>query len=256
MLLLAIMAMSGCMEKDTGTDKSVKTLSGEVFYRERMMLPPGSTLTVALEDVSRMDVPAEILASATYTPETAPPYAFALTYDPEQIQPNHRYALRARIESNEQLMFINMEHVPAFAVPEGQTVRMLVRRVPGQRSVKPAVPLKQTHWKLTQIGVQTLPEDIGAKQPFMEIQKKEQRILGFAGCNTFTGYYELSRTQVELLGLASTRKHCDKHMDIEQAFKEALAQVSFWKLKDEKLELYGQNDELLLTFSAEINPRQ
>ncbi len=254
LMLLLSLVLGGCME--TGTDKAMKTLNGEVFYRERMMLPPGSTLTVTLEDVSRMDVAAETLASVTYTPETAPPYGFTLEYDPEQIQANHRYALRARINSGDQLMFINMEHVPAFAIPEGQPVRMLVRRVPGQRNIRSSTPLIQTHWKLTGIGEKALPEDMGAQQPFLEIQKKEQRILGFAGCNSFTGYYELSRTQVELLGLASTRKYCEKHMDIEQAFKESLAKVSFWKAKDKQLELYSQNDELLLTFSAEIKTGQ
>lgn len=255
-LFVASLTLSGCLDQDTSTDKALKTLKGEVFYRERMMLPPGSTLTVTLEDVSRMDVAAETLASRTYTPDTAPPYTFTLEFDPEQIQPNHRYVLRARIESGDQLMFINMEHVPAFAMPEGHPVRMLVRRVPGPRSTGPAIPLKQTHWKLNQIGEQALPEDMGPQQPFMEIQKNEQRILGFAGCNTFTGYYELSRAEVELLALAATRKQCAKYMDLEQAFKKALAEVRFWKLQDEKLELYSQSNELLLSFSAEIKSGQ
>ena len=38
------------------------TIRGSAAYRERMALPPGAVLAVALQDISRADAPAETLA--------------------------------------------------------------------------------------------------------------------------------------------------------------------------------------------------
>ena len=70
-----------------------------------MMVPPGGSLEVTLEDVSRADAPAVVIARAEMPTAQAPPFLFALTYDPARIEPNHRYQVRARITVEGQLMF-------------------------------------------------------------------------------------------------------------------------------------------------------
>lgn len=73
-------------------------ITGTATYRERILLPPGHVLTVRLEDVSLADAPARVLAEQVTPLEgRAPPYAFTLAYDPETIQANHSYAVRAEI---------------------------------------------------------------------------------------------------------------------------------------------------------------
>ena len=79
-------------------------ITGTASYRERMMLPPGSTLEVTLEDVSRADAPADVIARAEVEASKAPPYAFTLAYDPARINSNHRYNVRARIMADDKLM--------------------------------------------------------------------------------------------------------------------------------------------------------
>ena len=80
-------------------------ITGTASYRERMMLPPGGSLEVTLEDVSRADAPADVITRAEVPTSKAPPYSFTLTYDPARIIPNHHYTVRARITVDGELMF-------------------------------------------------------------------------------------------------------------------------------------------------------
>ncbi len=86
------------------------SLDGEVFYLQRIALPPSATLSVSLQDVSLADAPAVTLARQSGPVNGQVPLPFHLTYDPSQVKPGHRYALSARIELGGKLLFINTEH--------------------------------------------------------------------------------------------------------------------------------------------------
>jgi putative lipoprotein len=86
-----------------------KSLEGEVFYLQRSALPPTATLSVSLQDVSRADAPAVVLAKQSGPIKGQAPLAFTLQYDPAQLQPGHRYAVSARIEVDGKLLFISTE---------------------------------------------------------------------------------------------------------------------------------------------------
>ncbi|NMU26748.1 lipo-like protein, partial [Vibrio parahaemolyticus] len=78
-----------------------------VAYRERIALPPNAVVTIALEDVSLADAPAKVLAKQTFETEGKQvPLSFELSYDSNEIKPNHRYSVRARIEVDGKLRFI------------------------------------------------------------------------------------------------------------------------------------------------------
>lgn len=66
-------------------------------YRERIMLPPGHVLTVRVEDVSRADAPAQVLAETSESLNGTPPYRVTLGFPTSQIDPRHIYAARAEI---------------------------------------------------------------------------------------------------------------------------------------------------------------
>ncbi|MEG1627214.1 YbaY family lipoprotein [Pseudomonas sp.] len=89
---------------------SKASLDGEVFYLQRIALPPTATLSVSLQDVSLMDAPAVTLASQNGPINGSVPLPFHLSYDPAQVKPGHRYAVSARIEADGKLLFINTEH--------------------------------------------------------------------------------------------------------------------------------------------------
>lgn len=86
------------------------TLTGTVTYLQRIALLPGSVIEVKLEDVSIADAAAPVLASQVITTAGENvPIPFELTYDPADIEPNRRYALRVRITVDGELEWINTE---------------------------------------------------------------------------------------------------------------------------------------------------
>jgi putative lipoprotein len=107
----------------------MRVISGEVWYRERIALPPGAEVLVTLEDQSRADAPATVLTDYTYVVnEEQQPFPFRLVYNPEAIDERMTYGLRARIEQDGQLMFTSTEHIDPFAGQPGEPVRIMVSR--------------------------------------------------------------------------------------------------------------------------------
>ncbi|MGD1464155.1 YbaY family lipoprotein [Vibrio harveyi] len=126
-------ALVGCQTSQTtemeSAEASMKTITGTVAYRERIALPPHAVVTVALEDVSLADAPAKVLAKQTFETEGKQvPLAFELSYNSNDIKPNHRYSLRARIEVDGKLRFINDTSIPVITDAE-QTHQANIRLV-------------------------------------------------------------------------------------------------------------------------------
>lgn len=89
-----------------------KSISGTVHYLQKIGLAPNSTLQVSLQDVSVADAPAKQLATqVTRNAETAG-LSFNLEYSTADILPGHTYAIRAQIETEGRLIFINTDHYP------------------------------------------------------------------------------------------------------------------------------------------------
>ena len=123
-----LLACSGD-ESGGGAQQSVDTarVEGSVFYRERMMLPPGIEVEVQLQDISRPDAMATVLESVLLTPQGAPPYAFGIDYNRAAIDPRMTYALRATITHDGRLLFSSTDYIDPFA---GNPVEILVQQVP------------------------------------------------------------------------------------------------------------------------------
>ncbi|WP_327439865.1 YbaY family lipoprotein [Pseudomonas donghuensis] len=108
---LSLILLGSLLAACSSTPEASKaSLDGEVFYLQRIALPPAATLSVALQDVSLMDAPAVTLASQSGPVKGNVPLPFHLNYDPAQVKPGHRYAVSARIELDGKLLFINTEH--------------------------------------------------------------------------------------------------------------------------------------------------
>ena len=106
--LLALTALLGACQSMPPAPKS--SLDGEVFYLQRIALPPTATLSVSLQDVSLADAPAVVLDEQRGQVKGQVPLPFQLNYDPAQVKPGHRYSVSARIEVDGKLMFISTEH--------------------------------------------------------------------------------------------------------------------------------------------------
>ena len=107
-ILLGLTALLGACHSMNPAPKA--SLDGEVFYLQRIALPPAATLSVSLQDVSLADAPAVTLAEQKGPVNGKQvPLPFHLSYDPAQVKPGHSYSVSARIELDGKLMFITTE---------------------------------------------------------------------------------------------------------------------------------------------------
>ena len=108
LMLLAALVQPHAVVADNMTPARI---SGQVVYHEQMNMPPGTTIRVVLEDVSRADVRAEVLGEQIITPDGGPPVPFTLQYDPNKIDQRFSYALRAQIrDAQHKLLWTTTTH--------------------------------------------------------------------------------------------------------------------------------------------------
>ena len=241
--------------EDTDTD-GMKTIEGSVWYRERMALPPNAEIHIFLEDVARMDVPSQVIATTSLVPEGGPPWDFSLGYDPRKLHDRGRYVLRARIEVDGQLLFISTEQIPAFSRDAGSPVEILVSRVGGtppggtKSAPTPDVSLTDTYWKLTEIDGQPAALGAGERELHLVLTSEGNHVRGFSGCNRFTGSYERNGSQLRFKPLATTRMACREGMEQEQRFLDALGAVMRFSMSGDSLTFYTGDERRILHFHA------
>jgi putative lipoprotein len=92
---LGLLSLAGCSSFSSG-DASV---SGTVTYQQRIALPADAVLTVRIEDISRADAASEAVGEQVIDTKGAQvPIPFEVAFDPNRIQDNYRYSLRAYIK--------------------------------------------------------------------------------------------------------------------------------------------------------------
>jgi putative lipoprotein len=131
LLALGALACANSGSTPAPNPAGVATVTGSVMYRERMALPPGAKVTVRLQDVSRADAPAEVLAEQVIEPTTQVPIPFVLRYDPARIDARHRYGVSARIEVDGKLWFVSDTYNGVLTQGAPAEVEVVVQRVPG-----------------------------------------------------------------------------------------------------------------------------
>jgi putative lipoprotein len=95
---LGILLLAGCSGNSSG-DASV---SGTATYQQRIALPDDAVLTVRIEDISRADAPSDVVGEQVIETKGAQvPIPFDVTYDPNKIEENHTYSLRAYIKDGD-----------------------------------------------------------------------------------------------------------------------------------------------------------
>ncbi|MEZ1316151.1 YbaY family lipoprotein [Pseudomonas fluorescens] len=106
-LIGMIFLLTACQHPTPAPKASLK---GEVFYLQRIALPPTAILSVSLQDISLADAPAKVIDEQRGPVKGQVPLPFHLSYDPLKIEPNHRYSINARIEVDGKLLFITTEN--------------------------------------------------------------------------------------------------------------------------------------------------
>lgn len=234
-LVLAVMALPSL------ADESV--ITGNVVYRERMLLPAGAEATVQLEDVSLADAPAKILSEVTI-PASTSPTPFTLPYAATALEQGHRYALRASISAGGELMFTTTDHI-AFDGTQLDGFELLVKRTGGDAAATPTI-----------VG-SWLAEDIGGGGVIDNVQSTltvaaDGTVSGNSGCNGFGGTATIEGDKVEFGPLAGTLMACaEAVMDQERKFYDALERTAAFGIDENgKLVLSDAGGTALVRFSA------
>jgi len=139
--ILCILVASGCSEghppAQTNEPAAVPmgTIRGTVSYRERIALSNRAVLELTLEDVSRQDEAAPIIAAKSMPDPGQVPIRFELDFPSAAIDPRLAYALRARISDGGRLLFTTDTVVPVLTRGAGREVHPML--VPATQGEKP-----------------------------------------------------------------------------------------------------------------------
>jgi len=104
-------------------------ISGNASYTDMEILPPHAKLEVTLEDISRMDIPAEILGQTISEPAGQLPLSFTLSFDDEKIMLGHRYAVRAKITVGKKLLYITDTINTVFSGNDDLKLNLIMKRI-------------------------------------------------------------------------------------------------------------------------------
>lgn len=223
------------------------SLSTQVMYLDRSMLPDGAQVSVSLLDVSIVGGKPLTLAEQVVTVQGGPPYALTLEYDKSQIQEGHRYGLAATIKLADKMLYQSTDYLDPFTKEQTGDIEIVVKKIPEPTA---QAEFTNTYWKLMSIGETEVPTVEGARELFVQFMLEENQVRGFSGCNNFLGNYQLDGHTLQLTPMAGTRKMCPAGMDQEQAFLHAFTEVVGYQIEGEKLSLRNADGETVATFES------
>lgn len=138
-VLLLVTGLLACSSKKAASPEPrdptlpIQWLEISVSYGDGSFLPSGSVLTLTLEDVSSTYGSAKFLGETVKDVEGEPPYLTSLGYNPEMIQDNGTYSLRAEIRHYDRLLYTNAARLNPFEKETSTPVPLPVIRVPRPR---------------------------------------------------------------------------------------------------------------------------
>lgn len=112
------------------TPVALVTIRGQASYRERMALPPGSTLEVELVRVGEADAPPVAIREKNI--EGQVPVYFEIDYDPTKLAEGDSYAIRARIMNGDDVLFVTAEPMALVTDERAGPMDLLLRRAPAE----------------------------------------------------------------------------------------------------------------------------
>lgn len=204
------------------TDKNTESfVTGNILYREKVALPKGSIIEIKLVDISRQDVSAiTISEEKIVTNGEQIPFNFKLPFNPEKINPRHTYAVQAKIFIDNQLSFINTESYLVITRDNPINIDLLLTKVTSNQN------------ELSSFIGEWLLEDLAGGGVMDYLQTKvtlteDGKIFGNAGCNNYTGTYQINGNNIKISSLASTRKMCTPAvMNQETNFLQVLESIN------------------------------
>lgn len=111
------------------TPRPLPVVSGDIFYRERIVLPPDATVRVRVIRLGSRGAPRPVIAELAFAAPRRVPIPFKLECDPQALEPGASYGLEASISRRGTVEFATVEPAPVLAggLPTSG-LKILVRR--------------------------------------------------------------------------------------------------------------------------------
>jgi putative lipoprotein len=250
-LFLSLMADAGIYELEPLTERGANLggiVRGTAIWRERMALPAGAALEATVEDVSPADAPADVVGRVRLEDPGNPPVRFQIPYDPALVDPARRYTVRARIVSGDRSLLATDKAYPVLGADGPHEVELVLRGAGAQAVVDQ--PLEGPRWRLTHVDDEAVRRDPGQAEAYLTFDPASLRVSGSGGCNHIGGTYRGNGESLELSRMVGTLMACEKGMETERAFLQALERVRGWKIRRDVLELTGAKGEVVARFEA------
>tara|TARA_R110000787_G_scaffold1372_7_gene5088 strand:- start:5346 stop:6182 length:837 start_codon:yes stop_codon:yes gene_type:complete len=237
-------------------------VTGQLSYRERIALPPGSTATVTLSETSRMGAPAIILDESVMNLGNAQvPVPFSMTIDDRDVDPRGIYTLRATIRSPAGELYWTTDTaypVDLYAPYSDVGTLFLVTAAPGGAypAPYPNTQYPDTHGPGAYTGLtgqEWVVEDIN-RRGVVDFSRatinfdSSGRISGNASCNSYSAGYSATAPQdLRLTEIVLTRKGCPPAlMNQERAFTDILGSARQYTItQDGALVIYAPNGDTI-----------
>lgn len=227
-LVLPILLLAGAASANE------RLLSGEVFYRERMALPAGSTLYVGL--VTLPEGRPVVGAGAAIPRGGQVPLKFSLAIRSEVASSGEAFGLVAEIRNGDSVLFRNVVAAPV-DLGAAAPIQILVTRQPvDDTPPEPKIDqnLVGAIWKVTSISGSPVS---GARPVTLSIAP-DLRAGGHAGCNDYFTQAVVDGSAVTFGTAAATRKACTPDlMAQETGYFAALAAVTAYEISADSLRL-------------------
>jgi putative lipoprotein len=212
------------------------TISGEVYYRQRVALPPGASLVIRVSDLSSNPV-----VRGETAIERQVPVPFTLTFDADLVGVGQNYAINAEILSRGAVLFRTASPLVVAAGDLSTPLSILVEPAPPPPPVEdtgmpaPALPeLFGTVWRLQSLGAVSATPGIATTLSVAD----DYRAGGSGGCNQYFTQAEIDGNTLHFGLIASTKMLCPPVIDQqERAFFVALAQTAAYRIGDGSLHL-------------------
>jgi putative lipoprotein len=241
-LLLAALALLASLTFVPVAMADDVTFSGLVTYRERMILPPNSALTITL--VSMPEQRPVTSATAVLGDKSASPVQFTLNVRSNVLATGGDYGLVAQLMLEGGGSFTNIEPVLVDpAEPEGNVIEVVFLAPPPHdppveilpvEPLEPASPLLDTAWRVIGIGGDPVLADTEVTLSIAA----DRRAGGKGGCNSYFTETSFDTTPLSFGPVAGTKMACTPAtMAQEAAYFAALGATVGFELSGNSLSL-------------------
>ncbi len=126
---------------------------------------------------------------------------------------------------------------------------------PGERCTfaQATASLEDTYWRLVELGGKPLPASSDRRDLSLQLLTAAHSLQGFAGCNEFSGTYELSGDRIQVIRVETTRRTCRERMEEERAFLRLLGSSPKYEVSGENLAL--SEGETVQAWFESVYPR-